>query len=207
MESLDIPCPACGHSPVIYTMTQTDVAFFGPMAETLLLCPKCGFKHTDTILLEQKEPSRFTLPVNEEADMSIRIVRSASCTVRIPELGVAIEPGPIAESYVSNVEGVLLRVERIVHHLRRDAENDKARRRADQLLGRIRDLKEGKDRATLILEDPFGNSLVISEKATRETLTAEEASHLKTGITIMNMGGTVTKDGEKRPPKGKRIEP
>jgi len=205
MESLDVPCPGCGHSPVIYTMTQTDVAFFGPMAETLLLCPKCGFKHTDTILLEQKEPARFTLAVTEEADMAIRVVRSASCTVRIPEFGVAVEPGPLAESYVSNVEGVLKRVERIVDYLRRDAENPKARRRAETLLERMRDLKEGKGKATLILEDPFGNSLIVSDKAKRERLTPEEASRLKTGITIMDMGGTVTKDGEKRPPKGKKL--
>jgi zinc finger protein len=207
MESLDIPCPGCGHAPVIYTMTQTDVAFFGPMAETLLLCPRCGFKHSDTILLEQRAPLRFTLLIEGEADMSVRVVRSASCTVRIPELGVTIEPGPIAESYVSNVEGVLVRVERVVNYLRRDAESEPRRKKADKLLQRLAHLRTGKDRATLILEDPCGNSLVLSEKAKKETLTAEEASHLKMGMTIMEMGGTVTKEGDKRPPKGRPLRP
>ncbi|MBP3800305.1 MAG: hypothetical protein ILA19_04935, partial [Bacilli bacterium] len=36
--------------------------------------------------------------------LSVRVVRSQSATVTIPEIGVKVEPGPKSEGYVTNVE-------------------------------------------------------------------------------------------------------
>ena len=81
----------------------------------------CGFRHSDTILLTQKEPVRFTLQVTSIEDLDARVIRSSSGTIRIPELGVDIEPGFASESYISNVEGVLDRIEGVVGFATRSA--------------------------------------------------------------------------------------
>ena len=43
--------------------------------------------------------------------LSVRIIRSSSCTIRIEKLGLEVDPGGATTGYVSNVEGVLNRFE------------------------------------------------------------------------------------------------
>jgi len=90
-----------------------EIPYFGEAMVIAGVCT-CGFRHSDTILLGQKEPARFTLQVTDPDDMDARVIRSSSGTIRVPELGVNVEPGHASESYVSNVEGVLSRIEDVV---------------------------------------------------------------------------------------------
>ena len=52
--------------------------------------------------------------VDSPEDLAIRVVRSMSASLEVPELGVRIDPGPACQGFVSNVEGVLDRIEQIV---------------------------------------------------------------------------------------------
>lgn len=183
---LDSPCPACGNQGIVYNTATTEVPYFGECMETLIHCGACGFKHTDVVILAEDHPVRFTLAVNEEAALFARVVRGSSCTVRIPELGVLIEPGPLAESYVSNVEGVLERVLPILGQLSRSG-NEEQRHKAEALMARIARIKNGAEPITLILEDPFGNSAIVHPDAQKELLSSEEASQLKTGMTVFDL--------------------
>ena len=171
---------------ILFSTATTDVPYFGDCMETLLLCPECGFKHTDVIILGDRGPVRVIFHVDEEADLFARVVRSSSCTIRIPELGVLIEPGPLSESFVSNVEGVLDRVDTILGQLSRGGDEQQAKA-ATALMKRIESVGVGGESITLILEDPFGNSTVVHPDARRETLSPEEVQHLKTGITILDV--------------------
>jgi zinc finger protein len=194
---VEMPCPACGAQGIDMSTTTTDVPYFGECVETLIMCRACGFKHTDLLLLDQKDPARFSLQVDEEAHLFARVVRSPSGTIRIPEMGVLIEPGPLAESFVTNVEGILNRVERVLGTLSRSGEEE--RRGAEALMARIDKAKRGEETFTLILEDPFGNSAILHPEAVRTPLSADEAKKLKTGMTVLDLedlaeGG----EGEKR---------
>jgi len=91
-----------------------------------------------------------------------------------------------------------MRVEDIVQMARRwNADDEEKVKRCDWILERIRNTLEGKDELTLILEDPLGNSLILSDEAFREKLKEEEVAKLKTGITIMDITG-MSKDELKR---------
>lgn len=149
----------------------------------------CGFRHSDTILLTQKEPVRFTLPVTSIEDLDARVIRSSSGTLRIPELSVDIEPGFASESYISNVEGVLDRIEGVVSFATRsarEAESLEAAGKGEEILEKIDLARTGRFPLTVILEDPLGNSAIDSEKAVKSTLTDEDASNLKTGMIIVD---------------------
>lgn len=179
------PCPACGQQRLLYTAADLDIPYFGQTIETLILCQACGFKHADVIIGKTQTPTRFTYQVDSADDMSVRVVRSTSGTIRIPELGAVVEPGPNSEAYVSNVEGVLNRFERIVNQLGRDAQEPEQQRRVEQRLAQIADAKEGRFPFTLVVEDPYGNSLVAHEDVVQETIPEEEAEELARGeITI-----------------------
>jgi len=185
-----IPCPACGRDINIVTVTH-DVPYFGTVLLTSISC-ECGFKHADSIVTSIKEPVRFTIKINRNT-LFTKVIRSTSGTIRILELGVDIEPGPASQAFVTNLEGVLARVEDIVRMARLWAESEEKVARCDEILKKIKNTVGGSDELTLILEDPFGNSLILSDKAVREKIASEEVASLKTGMTVMEISG---KSGE-----------
>jgi len=49
---------------------------------------------------------------------------------------------------------------------------------------------EGKRSLTVIIEDPFGNSAIISDKAKSRVLSSEELEHLKTGMIVFDVNSS-----------------
>lgn len=177
-----IKCPACGIEGVAKSiMKEIEIPHFGNVLETTLLCPSCGFRHSDVIALDQNDPAKYVLEINKN-NLSIRIVRSQSATVVIPEVGVKVEPGPKSEGYVTNVEGVLTRFEDAVIKALNLFDDKESQTNAKKTLQHIRELKKGNGTATLIILDPFGQSNIVSEKAEVLEIPEEELHTLKTGF-------------------------
>lgn len=147
----------------------------------------CGFRYSDTLILSQREPVHCEMKVRSVDDLDARVVRSTSGTIRIPELGVDIEPGPASESFISNIEGVLDRVEEILGLVTRWGEEDKTVR-AVELLSNIEKTRAGEYEITLVIEDPLGNSAIIAENAVCRKLASDEAALLKTGMIVFEKG-------------------
>ena len=177
-------CPLCQNS-IIITWQPDNIPFFGDVMHTCSQCD-CGFKYADTMILTQREPMRFSLSVESPKDLDIRVIRSISGTIRIPELGINIEPGPASESYVSNVEGILCRIEDVVGMVTRwKDEPPGSIERAHEILGSLQQVRLGELGITLIIEDPLGNSAIISDKARSEVMIPKEADSLKTGLIVL----------------------
>lgn len=174
-------CPVCGKE-LSTSWVKDDIPFFGEVMHITSLC-ECGFRYADTLILAEREPVRYELRIKSKEDLNARVVRSTSGTIRIPELGTDIEPGPASESFVSNIEGVLDRVEGILRNVMLWDEKDKTRR-AKELLRTIEKIKTGEYEVTVIIEDPLGNSAIIAEDAIKRKLSREEAVRLKTGMVV-----------------------
>ncbi|NJD77363.1 MAG: ZPR1 zinc finger domain-containing protein [Candidatus Methanoperedens sp.] len=174
-------CPLC-NKELVTNWVEQDIPFFGEVMHITSLC-ECGFRYSDTLIMSQREPVHFEFTVKSMDDLNVRVVRSTSGTIKIPELGVDIEPGPASESFISNIEGVLDRVEEILDMVIRWGEEEKTER-AHELKCIIGKIKAGESEVTIVIEDPMGNSAIIAEKAIRRRLTDEEAALLKTGIVI-----------------------
>lgn len=151
-------CPVCKTSKLNVTFNTHEIPYFGEIMESVALCSGCHYRHTDVIVLQEKSPVKYTLNVEREEDLDVRVIRSGLCEVEIPELGVVITPGAAADGFISNVEGILNRIEDAV-----STSPD-----AGPLLDRIRKIKEGEERITLIFDDPSGNSAIISDRAIKE---------------------------------------
>lgn len=184
---LDTNCPACGRPGLDYTAADLDIPHFPKSLQLVFECPECGFRHTDFMIGTSREPTRYLYDVREPDDVNVRVVRSTSGTIRIPELGVLIEPGPASDAYVSNIEGVLVRVEGVLVQLCRDAESEDARKACEERLNQLRRAREGQLPFQFILEDPFGNSVLVHEKARAEEISETEAAELKTGAYTLEM--------------------
>lgn len=182
INEMIIKCPACGIEGVAKSiMKEIEIPHFGNVLETTLLCPSCGFRHSDVIALEQNDPAKYILEINKN-NLSVRVVRSQSATVIIPEVGVKVEPGPKSEGYVTNVEGVLTRFEDAVKKALNLFDDAESQSNAKKTLEHIQELKKGNGTATLIILDPFGQSNIVSQKAEVLEIPEEELHSLKTGF-------------------------
>jgi len=180
-------CPACGREVKILSSVY-EVPYFGRILLTSISC-ECGYKHSDSIITEIKEPRRYTIKI-ESGNLFTKVIRSSSGTIRIPELGVDIEPGPASQAFITNLEGILTRVEDVVKIARKWNSDDSEKvKRCNLILEKIDRTLKGEEKLTLILEDPFGNSAIISDDVFIEKMSEHEASELKTGITIMEITG------------------
>jgi len=180
-----IDCPVCnGKNAAESTQKTSNIPHFGEILETTLICTACGYKHSDVICLEQKDPVKLTLPINKDT-ISSRVVKSQSATVIIPELGLKVEPGPKSLGYVSNIEGVITRFEEVVKKALAIFEDEESQKNGQLILEKLNQLANGEIEATLIIEDPFGQSNIMDIKVKKDSLTEEELKHLKTGFTII----------------------
>ena len=176
-------CPVC-RSDLEMRSHQDNIPYFGDVLEVSSVCT-CGFKYAETLILSQRDPLRHTIKVCSEDHMCNRVIRSTSGTMRIPEWGIDIEPGPASEAYISNVEGVLDRIETVVNMARKWAELPEEVEKADQLLKTIDEARSGNSEFTLIIEDPMGNSAILGDEVTVEPLTPEYAESLHTGMFVI----------------------
>ena len=182
IHEMIIKCPACSvEGKAKSIMKEIEIPHFGKVLETTIQCPECGFKHSDIIALEQNDPAKYVIEINKN-NLSVRVVRSQSATVTIPELGVKVEPGPKSEGYVTNVEGILTRFEDAVKKALNLFDDDESQKNGKNTLANIEELKKGNGTATLIMLDPFGQSKIVSENAEILEIPEEELNNLKTGF-------------------------
>jgi len=166
------PCPSC-NTEIEYLYKTENIPYFSDILIISAICPSCGYKFVDTQLLKQADPARYIMAVDSGDDLAVRVVRSMSASIEIPEFGVRIDPGPVCEGFVSNVEGVLDRIEQVVKGVLSWG-TDVERENAAALLADIARVRAGTFPVTLILEDPSGNSGIIAEKARKEAYVPEE---------------------------------
>lgn len=176
----EAPCPACNTVGLDVTEVEYEVESFGPVIMSVISCKSCGFKHTDVFSLSTHDPTATSLKVASTEDLMIRIVRGSTATILVPELGVTIQPGQNNEGFISNVEGVLVRIEEVLRFLVRSLEGQK-KQRAESVLSKVEKAREGRSRFTLILKDPSGNSTIASEKAKKRKMNVRELNRLKLG--------------------------
>ncbi|WP_394348046.1 ZPR1 zinc finger domain-containing protein [Methanolobus vulcani] len=178
-------CPLC-REELIISWQSDEIPYFGEVMYITASC-SCSFRFADTLILTQKEPMRYELLVEGLEDLNSRVVRSTSGTIRIPELGIDVEPGSISESYITNIEGILDRILNVVITATKWCEDDEEKRlRGLEVQEVLKGAIEGQRSITVVIEDPFGNSAIISEKVKSSVLAPEEAGCLKTGMIVFD---------------------
>ncbi|NWF96277.1 MAG: ZPR1 zinc finger domain-containing protein [Candidatus Thorarchaeota archaeon] len=178
----DVICPVCNAPGLTVRSMLYSVPYFNELAMFTIRCSKCGFSHDDIFSTEERPPSRWTLRVTSPEMLNIRVVRSSSGTIRFPDFGIDIEPGPGAESFISNVEGLLYRTRPVVESALQFAETEDQQARARELLTLIDAAIDGRLSFTVVIEDPMGVSGILPEDMTlvrHEELSREEASRLR----------------------------
>ncbi len=166
----DQPCPFCKVNKLALIEDEKDIPHFGKVFLFSMNCKNCDYKISDIECAEIHEPSKYTITIDNEKDMSIKIVKSSTATVKIPQLKISVEPGNEAEGYITNVEGLLDRFVKVLEAERDTAEDNDIKKHAKNLLKKIWKVKLGDFPLKIIIEDKNGNSAIISDKAIKEKI-------------------------------------
>lgn len=162
-------CQFCGEKKLTLRQDEMDLPYFGKVFLFSMSCEACGYRSADVEPAEKKEPCRYTLEVTSDEDLNIKIVKSSEATVKIPHV-ITIESGPASEGYVTNVEGLLERVKKVIQSSL-DAEDDPvAAKKAKNLLKKLSKVLVGREPIKIIIEDQSGSSAIISDKAQKSKL-------------------------------------
>ncbi|MBW2973577.1 ZPR1 zinc finger domain-containing protein [Candidatus Woesearchaeota archaeon] len=162
-------CPMCMKKTLVLTETETEVPFFGKLFVFSMKCESCKFLKSDVEAAEQKTPCKCTIEIKGKPDLNIRIVKSAEAKVKIPHVG-SIEPGPASQGYITNVEGIINKIKEQIEFIKENEEDAAAKKKAKNLLKKLQKVLWGNEKLKIILEDPTGNSAIISDKAERKKL-------------------------------------
>ncbi len=162
-------CPICHKKTLTLREEEKDIPYFGKCFLFSMSCDSCKYNKADIEATEKHEASKYTLEVSEEKDMKIRIIKSGNGTVKIPHV-TTITPGPSSEGYITNVEGLLEKVKKPIEQLRDGAEDPKEKKKAKNLLKKLQRVMWGREKLKIIIEDPTGNSAIISDKAVKSKL-------------------------------------
>jgi len=189
-SSIEQPCPLCHSEDGLTMLTlSTEIPYFGEHTQITLICDSCGWKHTDFIPSEGLKPGAWTLALDSEENLSARVVRSSSCTIRITELDLEVSPGSSSSGFISNVEGVIKRFEDAIGIVLKgpDGEMDDVMNRANELLEKLERVKSGDSSSKIELLDPRGRSQILHENAVSRDLTEDESATLQVGYDLPYM--------------------
>ncbi len=192
-EMPEVNCPACTTGTITMKTVPMDIPYFKDLIMTTIQCSDCGYRHSDIFIASQKSPMRYTFKITKPEDLAVRVVRSTTATYSIPELGIMVEPAVASQAFISNVEGILERMENAVGMASRFHKEDVTKvDKAQELLDAINAIRDGKMEVTLIIDDPMGNSAILAFgdgfNIEKRELTEAEVEALECPTTVLDKG-------------------
>ncbi len=156
-------CPSCKEGIIDITRSVYDLPDGDKMLILKFECNSCNFHKNDVIpLTTNMEPGIMTLQITNEEDLKSKIYRSPAGKLEIPELELIVEPGPRADFYYTNVQGILFRFENAVSIYRNNLdENDPEKKEIDELSNNLKQAIDGNLNFTLKITDTQGGSYII----------------------------------------------
>ena len=159
MEKIYLRCNVCEKSSLEVSQIVIDLPYFGPTQIVSMRCQSCGVKSSDFYVVDEQPPRRFTFRVKNEAQLNVRVIRSAKGRITIPEFKFELTPGPVSNAIITNIEGLLFQVKSTVDTLKRWSKEPN-----DVLASietRLSQAFKGQYPFTVIIEDPTGKSGII----------------------------------------------
>lgn len=158
------PCPFCHKKTLTLREEEIDIPHFGKTFVFSMKCEECNFNKSDVEAAERKDPVKLIFTIEKEEDLKVRVVKSSEASIKVPGLKIDVRPGPASVGFVSNIEGILDRFQKIIESQRDNSDDDTIKKKAKNLLKKLRKVKWGEVPLKITIEDPSGNSAIVSEK-------------------------------------------
>jgi len=175
-EEFSFKCPSCKDGMIKINKTIYDSKDGDKMLILKFECTECNFSKNDIVpMASNTSPGIMTLKVENENDLKSKIYRSPTGKLDIPELELQVEPGPRAEFYFTNVEGILFRFERAVRiYINNLDESDSQFEDIEEILSDLDKAMNGKFPFTLKITDLAGGSYIIPQNESNYSFESRE---------------------------------
>lgn len=175
-ESFSFKCPSCNQGQIKINKIIYDLKDGDQMVILSFNCDTCEYSNSDIIPISTNmKPGILTLEIKNENDLKSKIYRSPTGKLEIPELELEVDPGPRADFYFTNVEGILLRFERAVRIYRNNLEKDDSQvKEIDEILDDLKKATKGSLPFTLKITDLTGGSYIIPQDVTNYSFEPRE---------------------------------
>lgn len=174
-------CTECS-TPCETRMHMVQIPHFREVILMATTCDQCGYKTNEVRSggAIAGKGKRITLRMTDEDDLGRDVLKSETCTLEIPEIGLHLSTNALGGRFTT-LEGLLRQVHDEVQDktpfIAGDSASDASRSRLGELLESIRKIYELELLpATIILDDPLGNSYLQNLCAPDEdpAITVEE---------------------------------
>ena len=159
--SFPTKCFVCGEDGFMRSCLCT-IPYFKEIIIYCFKCEKCGYKTTEVKggggISEKGQ--KITLKVESQDDLNRDLFKSESSKIIIPEIGFESSDGSLGSMYTT-VEGV---IEKLYNNLKESPfgiGDSKLSNKFEEFLKKLKDLKELKQKFTLIIDDPLSNSFIF----------------------------------------------
>lgn len=162
-------CAICDKPKLTLREEELTIPHFGKVFVFSMKCEACGYFKSDVESAGKKEPCKYTFEAESDKDLNVRVIKSGEATVKIPHI-MTIEPGPASDGYVTNIEGLLDRVKKMIESAAEAEEDEDAKKKAKNMIKKLNNVMAGREKLKIIIEDPSGYSAIVSEKAQKSKL-------------------------------------
>jgi len=164
-EEYQLQCPSCKNGFITIRKTEYDLPDEDKVLIIRFECPKCNFSTSDVIPLTTRlEPGIMRYKISEENDLKSKIYRSPTGELKIPELEVEVQPGPRADFYYTNIEGILERFYQAVKTYLRDLGKDNPEyAEIEDITKELQKAMKGEFEFTLEIKDLGGGSYIVPQ--------------------------------------------
>jgi zinc finger protein len=158
---LHCPCPVCGKECI----TRVQLLNIPHFKETLVMgtyCDDCGHKSSDIKSVGEgsEQARKITLKLERIEDLYRELVKSETCSLYIPELGLELTMGSMGGRFTT-VEGILiLLMEEVRENIYATLDSDDSKVLMQSMAETLKLVSEAKIPVTLILDDPLANSYI-----------------------------------------------
>ncbi|KAM0322988.1 hypothetical protein ACHAQA_009087 [Verticillium albo-atrum] len=114
--SFPASCPGC-MQPCTTHMKMVDIPHFKQVVLMSTVCDACGYRSND-VKTGGEIPERgekITIEVRDATDLARDILKSESCALECPELGLSVNPGTLGGRFTT-IEGLLTQVRNDLHN-------------------------------------------------------------------------------------------
>mgnify|MGYP006281324269 CR=1 FL=1 len=170
MEKLENQqCPMCGKYNLTLSEEEVNIPEFGIVFSFGMDCSECGFSKHDVEAEEPQGPLKYSFNVESEEDLKANIIKSAEAKVNIPYI-TSMEPGPSAQGFITTIEELLQKVKQNLEDIKENSEDSDEKKKTWKLIKKINRVLWGDEKVKVIIEDPAGNSAIVSQKANKTKL-------------------------------------
>ncbi|KZC12656.1 Zinc finger protein ZPR1, partial [Dufourea novaeangliae] len=158
-------CPEC-NCPCETNMKMTNIPHFKEVVIMATVCESCGHRTNEVKSGAGIEPEgvKIEVSVSGREDFSRDLLKSETCYMEVPELNLEVGPTALGGRFTT-IEGILMAVKDQLSSstaFTGDSSDPETVKRMETFIFHLNEVLEGKEKITLVLDDPAGNSYVQS---------------------------------------------